>query len=800
MHSPVKKNNSGFTDSTIFRNRQSLPKIFDNVGTYDKYARLEKMLIYPNLEEITDVIKNSFVTIVKSPAGFGKTSAIPNFLSREEIINNAIYCAEPSITATLAALKKQNDIINNKNLVGHAYDNFVNYNHGNRIIYCNASHLLNRMLKTLQYIFRNKQESYWFCSAIILDEFHTRTKEMDICLCLWTVSYDLWKNFPNVYPKPPKLILLMNIDIDVKNLLPVQPSVLSYNMALPPIKIIFEDSPTKKFNIDTEDRYIRSVVLCYEYHKKNYEGTYMIFVPGRPETELVQTELDKLFGDTAEILVVHNELTLDEIKKIYKPVYDKRKLVVATSVAEDSVLFNDITLVIDTMTYRETRTGIDESLNCTLFWISKANSKLRKTCLGRNATRTSKKNLDIPYTYIAITSQEKYNTLQDNIIPEIEKISITYDILRLIRCGLDPKYILPRLISNNDIDINIEILKNLGFMKIGEDKNIYITEMADFCTEFPLGIRKSAMIYYLKTMYHNIASLQPSSIPIVNNAFIYLAVLCTVNFYGSGIFYFAKKNRNEEYTEYTKRLDNDKKLFHEKYAGYSDLDTIINIWIDICSQINPFYITSLKNYCRSNFLNFRRFKEIIFSLKKCIATSNRLGLYANHDLNTFAKPNREEISRIFYKLLSLTHQEYSVTINYNFNGGITAICGNIPHKIDVRSIHKAEFGGNLKQIYYALVRNKKFTKSGHLLQIINLIHTVPQEDHDDDVLSIFSSDNDTDAGSELSCGSKLNEVSKFLTISNSSDKHLNICDSDSYNSSDFEDDAEIPATNNNDHE
>ena len=703
---------------------------------------LSRLPIYKKLPEIVDGIKKSMITIIKSDTDTDKTIGIPNYLSREKQFYNSIFCATPTVTAAISASNYQSEIVGIRNYVGYGCDTNNNYYPTTKIVYCTSRHLLNKMIRTVSNIIKHVKQTYWFCSVLVLDEFHVRSKENDLCLCLWSMAYKAWKNNPEYHPKPPKLVIMTASPTEtIRHLLPTEPSIFTYtSQTTHPVKIIYdEQSSNRNYNIDDDDLYLRAVTVAKRYHNEKYNGVYLIFVPGKPELELVSNELEKIFGSSAEVYSAHSDLTSDELNAIYnQPKPGVRKIIVATSVAEYSITIEGVSLVIDTMTHRETSSGLDESLKLDLHWISKVNSKQRMGKTGRTC----------PGIYVALMSATKYSTLADTVTPELDRVSISYDILKLMKYDLDPKNILAPVMNGWQIDIHIELLKKLGFIRepdknkfvsqiLANDTTTIVTDMVDFCSEFPLSIRKSAMLYHLKNNNEQ-------------NVFIYLATICTLNCYGSGLYYSPKKNKGEDHLTYDARRLAAKQIFDTKFAGYSDVDTIFNIWIEMCSAINPFYITDLRAYCRENQLCFRRFKETVVLLKQCVIISNRLGLRAYHNVRTFERPRAEDLGKTFYHLLSLTHQDYVTTVHYNFTGDVTALCSSLQHKIDNRSIHLMELGNNMRQVYYSLVRTQRTTKKGHVLRIINVLHTIPQDDIDEDTPSIFSSDIDSDPDSELS--------------------------------------------------
>ena len=122
---------------------------------------------------------------------------------------------------------------------------------------------------------------------------------------------------------------------------------------------------------------------------------------------------------------------------------------------------------------------------------------------------------------------------------------------------------------------------------------------------------------------------------------------------GSGLFYWPKK-KNEDISNYSMRKDEFIQKIEDNFIGYSDIDTIFNIWTEICRSINPFYLTDLHIFCKCHMLNFKHFQNAVDLLKICLFSHNSLSI--RHNLNilksNFPKINLKNLGRTFYSLLS----------------------------------------------------------------------------------------------------------------------------------------------------
>ena len=636
-------------------------------------------------------IPNHLISIVETNSNL--VNIIPEYLSKQT--NDHIYSCIPTRMRHISYLN--DDIFCQKK--------------NNKITYYSVESLLEKMLDAVSSFSKHPAKfNNWFCSMIILNEFHSRTKELDQCLYLWIAAHNIWKQ--NSKTPFPKLVLVTaSVTKDLLSLLPIPPLIISCNAKTPfGVETILDG--------ETEQPYTRAAEIAHQYHKTGYDGTYIIFVPSRVEIEIVTRKLQMLFGpgtNYLDIVEVHNGLSISELNKTRRPpFYSRRKIVLCTNVAEYFVTMDNVSLVVDTATYREACLTTDETSSANPSCITKM---ISIQCQRRTGiTREGK--------YILTTSKEKFDNFAPDLEPQMQRLCIMTDILTLLKYNLDPSIL--KQVSELSISMSMNKLRALNLIMYSNQKYL-VTEMGHFCSKFPLDLRKSAMLYHLKK----------SSEP---NVFLYLAVICTLNCYSGGMISLPKKNPGETHLTYSMRKKLVLRTFHKKFAGYSDVDTIFNIWIEICTHINPFYITDLKNFCHRFRLNFPKFKEIASVLKQCVFIGNdpKIGLNASYAGTKFDPRLMPDFSQKFYQLLELTHCDFKTSVFHNFNGGLTGICQGAVHKVDGYTICKMNMGSNLNQIYYSIVRTQRITKMGFPIKIINIMHTVPQEEVPEDEPSIFS--------------------------------------------------------------
>ncbi|WP_380181937.1 ATP-dependent helicase HrpB [Kalamiella sp. sgz302252] len=187
-------------------------------------------------------------------------------------------------------------------------------------------------------------------SLVILDEFHERSLQADLALALLLdVQQGLREDLK---------ILLMSATLDnqrLQKLLPDAPSICSEGRSFPVERRYASLSASYRF----EEAVARQVSeLLREEH-----GSLLLFLPGVGEIQRVQTQLASLVGSDVDLSPLYGALPLaDQRKAILPAPAGRRKVVLATNIAETSLTIEGIRLVVDSALERtalfDTRTGL----------------------------------------------------------------------------------------------------------------------------------------------------------------------------------------------------------------------------------------------------------------------------------------------------------------------------------------------------------------------------------------------------------------------------------------------------------
>ncbi|RRZ92265.1 ATP-dependent helicase HrpB [Erwinia sp. 198] len=187
-------------------------------------------------------------------------------------------------------------------------------------------------------------------SLVILDEFHERSLQADLALALLLdVQQGLREDLK---------ILLMSATLDnarLEALLPDAPSVSSEGRSFPVERRYTSLSASQRF----EEAVARQVSELL----REEPGSLLLFLPGVGEIQRVQTQLASLVASDVDLCPLYGALPLAEQRKAILPApAGRRKVVLATNIAETSLTIEGIRLVVDSALERtalfDTRTGL----------------------------------------------------------------------------------------------------------------------------------------------------------------------------------------------------------------------------------------------------------------------------------------------------------------------------------------------------------------------------------------------------------------------------------------------------------
>ena len=131
---------------------------------------------------------------------------------------------------------------------------------------------------------------------------------------------------------------------------------------------------------------IAAVVKHIMFTAETTDGAILIFMPGVMEIRQCISELESINLGSTEIIPLHANLSSMEQRRIFLPTSPKRKIVVATNVAETSVTIPDVVFVVDSGRVKETQYDGESGMQRLVEdWTSRASGRQRRGRAGRTS-------------------------------------------------------------------------------------------------------------------------------------------------------------------------------------------------------------------------------------------------------------------------------------------------------------------------------------------------------------------------------------------------------------------------------
>ncbi len=286
---------------------------------------------YPVLDivdELKSKLVSSPVTIVQAPPGAGKSTVLPLELMREGWLGeNKIIMLEPRRLAAKAVAERMADLReqNCGDEIGYRvrFDSKV----GNRTrVEVVTEGILTRMLQ--------QDSALEGVGLLIFDEFHERSIHADLALALALQVQQVLR--------PDLRILIMSATLDTAELSTIlkgAPVITSQGRQYP-VTIRHDEKASDDFPV-------KRVPFVIGKALRENPGDVLVFLPGAGEIKRVAQELDKQELD-AIVYPLYGDLSFRRQQEAILPRKDgKRKVVLATSIAETSLTIEGIRTVVD---------------------------------------------------------------------------------------------------------------------------------------------------------------------------------------------------------------------------------------------------------------------------------------------------------------------------------------------------------------------------------------------------------------------------------------------------------------------
>ncbi|KAK8849593.1 hypothetical protein IAR55_004928 [Kwoniella newhampshirensis] len=365
-------------------------------------------------EELMSMIRDNQVLVVVGETGSGKTTQLGQFLYEDGYCQNGIIgCTQPRRVAAMSVAKRVSEEIECGlgETVGYAIRFEDCTSKDTKIKFMTDGVLLRESLN------EGDLDKY---SVIILDEAHERSLSTDILMGLLRKILTRRRDLRLIVTSA-----TMNADKFSKFF--GNAATFTIPGRTFPVEIFHSKSPCE----DYVDSAIKQVL---QIHLSSPQGDILVFMTGQEDIEctcqVIEERLSQL-DDPPPLLVlpIYSQMPADLQAKIFQPAPDgRRKVVVATNIAETSLTVDGILYVVDAgyskLKVYNPKVGMD-ALQITP--ISQANCGQRTGRAGRTGPG---------FCYRLFTEMAYLNELFPSNIPEIQRTNLANTVLTLKTLGV----------------------------------------------------------------------------------------------------------------------------------------------------------------------------------------------------------------------------------------------------------------------------------------------------------------------------------------------------------------------------
>ena len=503
-------------------------------------------------DEIVAAIRAHQVLIIIGDTGSGKTTQLPKMcIEAGRGDRGIIGCTQPRRIAALSVADRVASEIRAPEKVGYKI-RFHDQTSKDTLIKFMTDGVLLAETRQDQGLHRY--------DTLIIDEAHERSLNIDFLL-----GY-----LKNLLPARPELKLIISsatIDAEKFSRHFDAAPVISVSGRTYPITTLYREAENEEE--DDASHVDRAIVAIEELAGLPQGGDILVFMP--TERDIADT-LDGLerFAGSHLLLPLFGRLPAADQRKIFRP-SSRRKIIVATNVAETSVTVPGIRYVVDTGLARiaryNPRTG---TTSLKVSRVSQASCQQRRGRCGRTG----------PGTCIRLYSEEDFLSREEYTAPEIQRSNLAEVILQMINLKLGVPSTFPFIDTPPATAIRegYRLLKELG--AIVNDHQL--TPNGRLMARLPLDPRISRIIIESGTL----GSVQEITI---------LAAALSI------------QDPRVRPPDKEFKADEVHRQFLDKQ---SDFQTLLNIW-------NTFFVpgeaapskSQLSRFCKTHFLSWQRMRE-----------------------------------------------------------------------------------------------------------------------------------------------------------------------------------------------
>lgn len=415
------------------------------------------------LPELAAALRVHSGAVLAAAPGAGKTTLVPPALLDE--FDGGIVLLEPRRVAARAAARRIASLLGEPvgKRAGYVVRGESRVGAETRITVMTGGVLLRRL---------RRDPELEGISLVIFDEFHERSLDADLGLAF---TLDVRENL-----RPDLKLLVMSATLEterVASLLGGVPVIEASGRQFP-VEIRYGEGGLDRYHPEQET--VRATIRLY----REIDGDLLVFLPGMREIDLCAGMLRESLPEEALILKLHGSLSAAEQDlALAPPPPGRRKVVLATNVAESSITIDGVTGVVDSGLERHLRFDPAAGFSfLEVMPISKASAAQRSGRAGR--TR--------PGVAVRLWNAVEERSRSERTLPEILEADLTPFALEVAAWGTGVEML--RWLDPPPVSALSAARKVLGELGAVTDEG-RITELGRAFAELPVHPRLAAMLF-----------------------------------------------------------------------------------------------------------------------------------------------------------------------------------------------------------------------------------------------------------------------------------------------------------------
>ncbi|KAK9131772.1 hypothetical protein Scep_011300 [Stephania cephalantha] len=431
----------------------------------------QSLPIYKLKKELIQAVHDNQVLVVIGETGSGKTTQVTQYLAEAGYTTKGkIGCTQPRRVAAMSVAKRVAEEFGCRlgEEVGYAI-RFEDCTGPDTVIkYMTDGMLLREILV---------DENLSQYSVIMLDEAHERTIHTD-------VLFGLLKQLVNRRPELRLIVTSATLDAEKFSGYFFNCNIFTIPGRTFPVEILYTKEPESDY-LDA------SLITVLQIHLTEPEGDILLFLTGQEEIDhACQSLYERMKGlgsNVPELIIlpVYSALPSEMQSRIFEPAPPgKRKVVVATNIAEASLTIDGIFYVIDPGFAKQNVYNPKQGLDSLVITpISQASAKQRAGRAGRTGPGKC---------YRLYTESAYRNEMSPTSVPEIQRINLGMTTLQMKAMGIND------LLSFDFMDppspqALISAMEQLYSLGALDDEGL-LTKLGRKMAEFPLEPPLSKML------------------------------------------------------------------------------------------------------------------------------------------------------------------------------------------------------------------------------------------------------------------------------------------------------------------